>query len=43
MMFVDMLARTMSHDEVPLSIITGILGGIIYTIVLMKKGRMLNE
>lgn len=43
MMFVDTLARTMRHDEVPLSIITGILGGIIYTIVLMKKGRTLNE
>ena len=38
-----MLSRTLSHDEIPLSIITGILGGIIYTGVLIKKGRTLND
>lgn len=43
MMGVDMLSRTLSHDEIPLSIITGILGGIIYTGVLIKKGRTLND
>lgn len=43
MMIVDMISRNISRDEIPLSIITGVLGAIIYTIVLIKKGRNLSE
>lgn len=43
MVIVDCLSRTISVDEIPLSIITGILGAIIYTIVLLKKGRVIND
>ncbi len=43
MMAVDIISRNVRHDEIPLSIITGIFGGIIYAIVLIKKGRTLNE
>ena len=42
-MIVDMISRNISKDEIPLSIITGVLGAIIYTIVLIKKGRNLSE
>ena len=43
MIIVDCISRTVSVDELPLSIITGILGAIIYTIVLVKRGRNINE
>ena len=43
MMVVDMTSRTLSKDDIPLSIITGILGAIIYSVVLIKKGRALDE
>ena len=43
MMIVDMISRNISKNEIPLSIITGVLGAIIYTIVLIKKGRNLSE
>lgn len=43
MMIVDMLSRTLSKDDVPLSIITGIFGAVIYSIVLIKKGQTLND
>ena len=43
LMIVDMISRTVSKDDLPLSIITGILGAIIYSVVLIKKGRSLND
>lgn len=43
MMIVDIMSRTLSKDDIPLSIITGILGAVIYSIVLVKKGRTINE
>lgn len=43
LMIVDTLARIISVNEVPLSIITGFVGTIIYTVVLVKKGRYMNE
>lgn len=43
MMAVDIMSRTFSKDDIPLSIITGILGAVIYSVVLVKKGRTINE
>ena len=43
MMAVDIMSRTFSKDDIPLSIITGVLGAVIYSIVLVKKGRTINE
>lgn len=43
LMVVDTLSRIVSVNEVPLSIITGFVGGIIYTIVLIRRGRYINE
>lgn len=43
LMIVDTLSRLVSVNEVPLSIITGFVGAIIYTIVLAKRGRFINE
>lgn len=43
MMIVDMISRTVAVDNIPLSIITGIIGAIIYSVVLIKKGREINE
>lgn len=43
LMIVDILSRLVSVNEIPLSIITGFFGAIIYTVVLMKRGRFLNE
>ncbi len=43
MMLVDILSRTLSKNDIPLSIITGILGAVIYSVVLVKKGRTINE
>ena len=43
MIIVDMLSRNLTVNEIPLSIITGILGTIVYTVVLVKRGRELNE
>ena len=43
MMCVELMSRTLSKDDIPLSIITGILGAIIYSAVLIKKGRTINE
>lgn len=42
-MIVDMMIRVFSTNEIPLSVVTGILGAIIYTIILIKKGKQLNE
>ena len=43
LMVVDTLSRIVSVNEVPLSIITGFVGAIIYTVVLIRKGRYINE
>ena len=43
LLVVDTLSRLLSVNEIPLSIITGFLGAIIYTAVLVRKGRYLNE
>lgn len=43
LMIVDLLSRTASKDDIPLSIITGIFGAVIYSIVLIKKGRTIND
>ena len=43
MMIVDTLSRSVAKEDIPLSIITGILGAIIYTVVLVKKGRNIND
>ena len=43
LMIVDTLSRLVSVNEVPLSIITGFVGAIIYTIVLARRGRYINE
>ena len=41
--FVDTLSRLVSVNEIPLSIVTGFIGAIIYTFVLIRKGRNLND
>lgn len=43
LMIVDILCRLVSVNEIPLSIITGFIGAIIYTVVLTRRGRYLNE
>jgi iron complex transport system permease protein len=43
MIFVDLLARNLSVNEIPLSIITGLIGTVIYSIVLIRKGRDIHE
>ncbi len=42
-MIVDTLSRLVSVNEVPLSIITGFVGAVIYTIVLARKGKYISE
>ena len=39
----DLLSRILQKDEVPLSIITGIFGAVIYSFVLAKRGRSIND
>lgn len=43
LMAVDFLSRTVSVNEIPLSIITGFVGAIIYTIILKRRGRYIND
>ena len=43
LLIVDTLSRIVSVNEVPLSIITGFVGAIIYTVVLIRKGRYMND
>ena len=43
MMFTDMLIRIVSVDEIPASVITGLAGALIYTVILVKKGRDLDD
>lgn len=39
MVAVDVISRCISINEIPVSIMTGILGAVIYISVLFKKGR----
>lgn len=43
LMIVDLLSRIISVNEIPLSIITGFFGAIVYTVILTKRGRYLDE
>ena len=43
LLIVDTMSRLISVNEVPLSIITGFVGAIIYTVVLARRGRYINE
>ena len=43
MVLVDLIARNLSVNEVPLSIITGFIGTGIYTLILIVKGRTIYE
>ena len=43
MVLVDMLSRLISSNELPLSVVTGFLGAVIYTIVLVKKGKAIDD
>ena len=43
LMLVDLLARNVSISEIPLSIITGLIGSVIYAIVLVKRGNSLYD
>ncbi len=43
LMIVDTLSRLVSVNEVPLSIITGFVGALIYTVVLIRKGKYIDE
>ena len=43
MIFADMLIRIISVDEIPASVITGLSGALIYTVILVKKGRELDD
>lgn len=43
MILVDVISRNITTSEIPLSIITGFIGTIIYAIVLINKGREIHE
>ncbi len=43
LVIVDTLSRIVSINEVPLSIITGFIGAVIYTVVLAKRRRYLSD
>ena len=43
MMIVDMLSRLITVNEIPLSVISGLLGAVIYSAVLMKRGSGIEE
>ena len=43
MMVVDILSRTFTDSEIPLSAVTGLLGTVIFVIILIIKRRKLNE
>lgn len=42
MIIVDILSRTFTDDEIPLSAITGIFGGIAFIAILISKQRSIN-
>ena len=43
MVLVDILSRTFTDSEIPLSAVTGLLGTVIFVIILIIKRRKLNE
>lgn len=43
MIVVDILSRTFTDSEIPLSAVTGVIGTIIFVIILIIKRRQLNE
>lgn len=43
MILVDILSRTFTDSEIPLSAVTGLLGTVIFVIILIIKRRTLNE
>ena len=43
MIVVDVLSRTFTDSEIPLSAVTGLLGTVIFIIILIIKRRKLNE
>ena len=43
MILVDILSRTFTDSEIPLSAVTGLLGTIIFVVILFIKRRKLNE
>ncbi len=43
MIIVDILSRTFTDSEIPLSAVTGLLGTVIFVIILFIKRRKLNE
>lgn len=43
MILVDVLSRTFTDSEIPLSAVTGLLGTIIFVVILIIKRRKLNE
>lgn len=43
MIMVDILSRTFTDSEIPLSAVTGLLGTVIFVIILFIKRRKLNE
>ena len=43
MVVVDILSRTFTDSEIPLSAVTGLLGTVIFVVILIIKRRKLNE
>lgn len=43
MVVVDVLSRTFTDSEIPLSAVTGLLGTVIFVVILIIKRRKLNE
>lgn len=43
MILVDVLSRTFTDSEIPLSAVTGLLGTVIFVVILIIKRRKLNE
>ena len=43
MILVDILSRTFTDSEIPLSAVTGLLGTVIFVVILIIKRRKLNE
>ena len=43
MIVVDVLSRTFTDSEIPLSAVTGLLGTVIFVVILIIKRRKLNE
>jgi iron complex transport system permease protein len=43
MIIVDIISRTFTKSEIPLSAITGLLGTVIFVVILLSKRREYNE